>query len=262
MSVQSLDRAFDILEFLAREQQPVGLVEISKEVGLHKSTAHRLLTSLKDRGYIEKTETTNLYRLGLGFIELSSLYLNKVELKTEAEPYLRNLSQEIGRTVYLAMLQDKEVVYIDKYEQFNSLRKYSVIGRRRPLYSTSLGKALLFDRRPEEIRDILADVKLKRYTENTITNVETLIAEITASRERGFSRDNSEMDAGEQCIGAPVYDYRNSVIAAISVAWKGGFTAFDEEKVAALVKDTAERVSMRLGYIPEGRPRRQLVSDI
>lgn len=262
MSVQSLDRAFDILEFLAREQQPVGLVEISKEVGLHKSTAHRLLTSLKDRGYIEKTETTNLYRLGLGFIELSSLYLNKVELKTEAEPYLRNLSQELGRTVYLAMLQDKEVVYIDKYEQFNSLRKYSVIGRRRPLYSTSLGKALLFDRRAEEIRDILADVKLKRYTDTTITNVETLIAEINASRERGFSRDNSEMDPGEQCIGAPVYDYRNSVIAAISVAWKGDFTTFDEEKVAALVKDTAERVSMRLGHIPEGRPRRRLVSDI
>jgi IclR family transcriptional regulator, KDG regulon repressor len=262
MSVQSLDRAFDILEFLAREQQPVGLVEISNEVGLHKSTAHRLLNSLKDRGYIEKTETTNLYRLGLGFIELSSLYLNKVELKTEAEPYLRNLSQELGRTVYLAMLQDKEVVYIDKYEQFNSLRKYSVIGRRRPLYSTSLGKALLFDRRAEEIRDILADVKLKRYTDNTITDLETLIAEINASRERGFSRDNSEMDAGEQCIGAPVYDYRNSVIAAISVAWKGDFTTFDEEKVAALVKDTAERVSMRLGHIPEGRPRRQLVSDI
>ncbi len=250
MAVQSLDRAFDILELLAKEQHPLSLAEISKGVDLHKSTVYRLLDSLKARGYIEKTDSTNLYRLGLGFIELSSLYLNKVELKTEAEPYLRQLSMEIGRTVYLAMMQDKEVVYIDKYEQFNSLRKYSVIGRRRPLYSTSLGKALLFDRRDDEIREIFKDIQLKRYTENTITDVGKLIAEINRSRERGFSRDNSEMDIGEQCIGAPIYDYRDSVIAAISVAWKGDFTSFDEEKVARLVKETAEKVSLRLGYLP------------
>ncbi|MCG8478838.1 MAG: IclR family transcriptional regulator [Spirochaetales bacterium] len=257
MSVQSLDRAFDILEFLARAQQPKGLIDISKEVGLHKTTVYRLLNSLKERGYIEKSDTTNLYRLGMGFIELSSVYLNKVELTTEAEPYLKGLSREIGRTVYLAVMQDREVVYIDKYEQFNSLRKYSVIGRRRPLYSTSLGKALLFDRRAEEIRDILNDVPLRRFTENTITDLEELIADIETSKARGFTRDNSEMDRGEQCIGAPIYDYRSVVIAAISVSWKGAFTTFDEDEVAALVKETAQMVSMRLGYLPNAERTRR-----
>lgn len=260
MSVQSLDRAFDILELLAKEQHPLGLAEISNEVGLHKSTVYRLLNSLKERGYIEKTDTTNLYRLGLGFIELSSLYLNKVELKTEAEPYLRALSLEIGRTVYLAMLQDREVVYIDKYEQFNSLRKYSVIGRRRPVYATSLGKALLFDRTADEIRDILKDTELTRFTENTITDVGELISEVERSRKRGFSRDNAEMDIEEQCIGAPIFDYRNQVIAAISVAWRGDFTTFDEEKVAALVRETADKVSMRLGHMPASPSAREALS--
>lgn len=228
----------------------MSLAEISRAVELHKTTVYRLLSSLKERGYIEKDDGTNLYRLGLGFIELSSLFLNKVELKTEAEPYLRHLSQELGRTVYLAILQDHEVVYIDKYEQFNSLRKYSVIGRRRPVYSTSLGKALLFDRGREELRELLKQIELKRYTENTITDTEELIEEIDRSRQRGFARDNSEMDAGEQCIGAPIYDYRSTVIAAISVAWKGAFTTFDEEKVAALVRETAGTISRRLGYMP------------
>lgn len=250
MSVQSIDRTFDILEYLAFEQHPVSLAEISKNVELHKTTVYRLLSSLKERGYIEKDDETNLYRLGLRFIELSSLYLNKVELKTEAEPHLRQLSGELGRTVYLAVLQEDEVVYIDKYEQYNSLRKYSVIGLRRPVYCTSLGKALLFDRTAEELRELLGQIEMKRYTEHTITDPGAFVAEIERSRQRGFARDNSEMDMGEQCIGAPIYDYRNSVIAAISVAWKGDFTSFDEERVAALVRETAGIVSKRLGYVP------------
>lgn len=250
MPVQSLDRAFDILELLAREQQPLSLADISRGLDLHKSTVYRLLDSLRGRGYIEKSETTNLYRLGVGFIELSSLYLNKVEIKTEAEPYLRQLSQDLVRTVYLAIRQDDEVAYVDKYEQFNSLRKYSIIGQRRPLYCTSLGKALLFSRTPAEIREIFKDVKLTRYTDTTITSLPELIEEIERSRERGYSRDNGEMLDGEQCIGAPIYDYRNEVIAAISVAWNGAFTAVDEEKAATLVTTTAENISIRLGHLP------------
>ena len=250
MSVQSLDRAFDILELLAREQQPMSLVDISRALDLHKSTVYRLLSSLKDRGYIEKSASNNLYRLGLGFIELSSLFLNKVEIKTEAGPYLQQLSQDLGRTVYLAIMQDNEVAYVDKYEQFNSLRKYSVIGQRKPLYSTSLGKALLFDRTEHEIRDLLSDTRLKRYTDTTITTLNGLIEEIDRSRARGYSRDNQEMVPGEQCIGAPIYDYRNNVIAAISVAWNGEFTTFDEEKVAFRVREAAKDISLRLGYLP------------
>jgi DNA-binding IclR family transcriptional regulator len=256
VSVQSLDRAFDILELLAREQQPLALSDISRDLDLHKSTVYRLLDSLKKRGYIEKSDTTNLYRLGVGFIELSSHYLNKVEIKTEAEPFLRQLSQILERTVYLAIMQDNEVAYVDKYEQFDSLRKYSIIGQRRPLYCTSLGKALLFSRTDAEIREVFKDIKLKRYTDNTITKITDLIAEIERSRKRGFSRDNQEMAEGEQCIGAPIYDYRNEVIAAISVAWNGEFTSVDEKKAASLTTKTAREISVRLGYLPDSPSQR------
>ena len=93
MTVQSIERVFDILELLSKEQNGLQLTEIGRRLDLHKSTVYRLLAVLRKRGYIEKSESTNRYRIGVGFIELSSMYLNNVELKTEAEPYLRKLSQ-------------------------------------------------------------------------------------------------------------------------------------------------------------------------
>src|SRR5688572_16877237 len=118
-TVQSVDRAFDILEILATEKGGMGVTEIARRIGLHKSTVHRLLTSMASRGYIEKDETTGTYRLGLKLVELCSLYLNSLELKTEAQPYLRKLAALTAQPVHLAILDRHEAVYIDKIESFN-----------------------------------------------------------------------------------------------------------------------------------------------
>jgi IclR family KDG regulon transcriptional repressor len=162
MTVQSIERVFDILELLSCSPRGINLTEVGKRLDLHKSTVHRLLSVLKRRGYVEKDDATNLYRLGAGFVGLASMYLNSIELKTEAEPHLRNLSKLVNQTVYLATLQGGESVYLDKYEQFDSLRKYSIIGQRRPLYCTSLGKALLMDKTETEIRALLDGVVFDR----------------------------------------------------------------------------------------------------
>lgn len=248
-SVQSLDRAFDILDLLAHEQHGLRLTDIANKLGLHKSTIHRLISVLRDRGYVEKAEETNLYRLGLGFIELSSFYLNKIEMKTEAEPHLRELSRLVGQTVFLATMQNYEVVYIDKVETFDSLRRYSIIGQRRPLHCTGLGKALLLDRRDEEIRDIFRDKELKPMTENTITDVGELVEDLRVSRERGWTRDNEEYEANVQCIAAPVYDYRNAIIAAVSVAWNDTTADIDIPEAAEHVHSTALHISRHLGFV-------------
>src|SRR5690606_3038008 len=124
-TVQSIDRAFDILEVLAVEKDGLGVTEIGNRLGLHKSTVHRLLTAMAEKGYIEKNEDTGTYRLGLKFVELCSLYLSSVELKTEAQPYLRQLVALTTQPVHLATLVDGEVVYIDKVESYNSIRMYS-----------------------------------------------------------------------------------------------------------------------------------------
>ena len=134
--VQSLDRAFDILELISRERRGLSLTDIGKKVNLPRSTTFRLLASLQNRGYIEKDSKTSTYRLGLEFIELSSSLLTNLELKTEAEPFLRRLSMQTSSTVFLAVRQGVEVIYYDKVEKYDDIRKYCIVGQRRPLYCT------------------------------------------------------------------------------------------------------------------------------
>ncbi len=246
MKVQSLDRTFDILELLSKQQQGLNLTEISGEVKLHKSTVYRLLSALMQRGYIEKRDT--IYKLGLEFVELCSLYLNSLELKTEAEPILRRLSSAIGQTVFLATLQDNEVVYIDKVERFNSIRRYSIIGQRRPLYCTSLGKAFLMCMANNEVKTLFRSKKLVPYTKNTITELPTLLKHLAESRKRGWTYDNEEYEKDVRCVGAPIFDYRDRIIAALSSSWSARVgRTLKPPKVAAQVMEAAAEISRHMG---------------
>ena len=249
MKVQSIDRAFDILELLSKEQHGLSLTEIGKQLDLHKSTVYRLLAVMQNRGYIQKDSKTVVYRLGLEFIELSSRFLNNLELKTEAEPILRNLSKLTGQTVFLAILQDNKAVYIDKVEQFNSLRRYSIIGLETPLYCTSLGKALLTGMEDSDINKILKDNTLKSFTKKTIKDVPTLLETINQSRIRGWTFDDEEFEEGVRCMAAPIFDYRNKVIAAVSTSWYiNGANNLKMEEIAEYVKDAAYEISKHMGY--------------
>jgi IclR family transcriptional regulator, KDG regulon repressor len=248
MKVQSLDRAFDILELLSREQHGLPLTQIATRVDLHKATVHRLLNAMRERGYIERAPDGG-YRLGMGFVDLASLHLNHLELKTEAQPVLHDLVSRTGNTAFLATEQDGEVVYLDKQETFESLRKYSIIGRRAPMYCTSLGKALLSGMDEERVRAVASGRPLAAFTGNTITTVDRLLADIERTRGRGWSVDDEEYELGIRCVGAPVRDYRGTVIAALSTS---GTTAMIppervEEIGAAMVRAAAE-LSRRMGF--------------
>ena len=249
MSVQSLDRAFDILELLSKEHSGLSITEISKELKLHKSTVHRLLNSLKNRDYIRQNAETFKYRIGYEFIELCSHYLRNLELKTEAEPVLRKISQKTTQTVFLAILQDHEVMYIDKVEQFNSLRRYSIMGTKTPLHCTALGKSLLTGMNENEIREIYKNLPFKVFTENTIKDIETLLAEISKSRKTGWTFDNEEFEEGVQCLASPIRDYRGKVIAAVSTSWNlGSPPDIDKNKIADYIKAGAIEISLYMGY--------------
>jgi len=249
-TVQSIDRAFEILETLAVEREGLGVTEIGKRVGLHKSTVHRILNTMAERGYIEQNQETGAYRLGLKFIELCSLYLNNVELKTEAQPYLRNLSALTGQPVHLATLVDKEAVYIDKIEHYSSIRMYSAIGKRIPLHCTAVGKVLLSDKSPGYIRKLLGEDELTAYTPKTLTDLEQLLEEINRVKKLGWARDDEEHEVGIRCIAAPIYDYRRQIIAAVSTSGNKNIISPDrDEEIALYVIKAASDISKRLGYI-------------
>lgn len=253
--VQSLDRAFDILETLSREKDGLALTEIGRRLGLPKSTVFRLLDSLGKRGYVERAPATGGYKLGLEFIELASLHLNSLDLKVEAQPFLMRLSHETGKTVFLAILGGREMIYIDKAETFASLRKYSVIGERRPLYCTALGKAFLSALDEGEARRLLAGVRFERLTASTATDLETVMARIAKARADGWAFDDHEIEPSVRCVAAPILDYSARPIAAISVSWDTGAQPdADVEDVAARVMAAAKAVSRRMGH-GEGRGR-------
>ena len=237
-TVQSIDRALSIIEALAGEKEGLGVTEISTRVGLHKSTVHRLLSALGERGYVEQ-RSGGAYRLGMKIVELSSLYLNQVELKTEAQPYLRRLLQLTKQPVHLSMLDGLEIVYIDKIETIHSIRMYSQIGRRSPALCTASGKALLSG---------LPDAELCERIRST-TDPEALIKEVRLTRQRGWSRDDQEHEPGIRCIAAPIYDYRGNIIAAVSTAGlKQIITPARDEEIAGFVMDAALSISRRMGY--------------
>jgi len=249
MSVQALDRTFDILELLVNHQNGLGVTQVSKMLELHKSTVSRLLLALKERGYIEKDPATGQYRLGLKLIELAGSQIDNLELKIEAKPALHALSAETGLTVFLAILRDNTVVYIDKAESFNSLRRYSIIGTTVPVYCSALGKALLFSADAATSEQILSSVERVPRTAYTVTELEILKRELETSRERGYSLDNRENEPDIRCLGAPVYDYRGHTVAAVSVS--GYARVVTEERISELgtaVRAAAQEISRRLGY--------------
>jgi len=249
MKVQSLDRTFGILKNLAYEPNGLSLAQIASAESLPKSTAFRLLAVLMQHEYVRKASDTNLYRLGPGFIELSSRYLNSLELKTESASPMSELAASLGTIVFLARRQGNRMIYIDKQDKYSSLRKYSIIGQQKPLYCTSLGKSLILDMPDEEIRSLLADEKFERFGPNTFTTVDELLADLHVCRERGWTRDDEEAESGINCVAAPIRDYRGEVISAISTSWvlesRQDLTA---PKAAEQVVRAAETISRSMGW--------------
>jgi DNA-binding IclR family transcriptional regulator len=247
--VQSLDRTFDILEILAREPSGLTLAEISAKADLPRSTAFRLLAVLLQRDYARKASETNRYRLGPGFIELSGNYLNSLELKTESAPFMRELASTLGTIVFLARRQGNMMVYIDKQDQFTSLRKYAIIGEQRPLYCTALGKALILDMGDEEIRTLLSNTAFQKFGPHAHADIDSLIEDIHHCKARGWTHDNEEAEPGVNCVAAPIRDYRSQIISSISTSWfLESRPELEPEKAAIHVTKAARAISAAMGF--------------
>lgn len=247
-SVQTLDRALRIIELLALHGEGYGVTEIGQKVGLHKSTVHRLLNHLVGQGYIEKDAARPIYTLGLKFIELASLRLNQVELKTEAGPYLRQLAGRLDVAVHLAILADTDAVYIEKIEPQAHLRMYSQIGRRIPVFCSSLGKCLVSDYTPEALAALSKRLAYETFTPYTKATAEEFLAEVALTRQRGWGLDDQEHEPGIRCIGAPLRDFTGKIVASLSVSG-ATLTRDRDPEVSRLVVEAAEAISKRLGWL-------------
>lgn len=248
-TVQALDRALEILETLATEGRGLGVTELGQRVGLHKSTVHRMLATFAEWGYVEKNSEDDRYRLGMKVIDLGSIYLNNIELKTEALPYLRDLREKSRQPVHLARLEDGQVVYIEKVDVISSIRMYSQIGRRVPVHCTALGKSMTAYLTAIEVEDIILAKGLTKVTDDTIIEKQKFMEELKVTRNQGYALDDEENEKGIRCIAAPIMDYRGKAIAAVSTS--GPLEDFTYERIDELkdhVMDTARKISERMGH--------------
>lgn len=247
--VQSVSRSLRILEALGRSDRPQSLAEITTAVRLPKTTVHRLLETLQIEGYVEQNPVTRQFLLSSKILELAASFLGRLDVREVARPVLMELWQQSQETVHLGLLDDGEVLYIEKLESPHTIRMYSEIGRRAPLHCTGLGKALLAHLPAEEIDRIVIRRGLQRYTENTLVNRADLLEELAAIRSRGAAFDNEEHEKSVRCVAAPVFDGQGQVIAAISIAGPAfRMTPERQKDLEPHVVAAAQRISRRLGY--------------
>jgi IclR family KDG regulon transcriptional repressor len=249
---QVVDRVVDILETFPRLGPELGVSDISRALGLKKATAHRLLASLRRRGIVAQDPQTRRYRLGVKLWELGSMATTQVDWVDRVKPFLQELTDATGETTHLGVLNDGQVLYVDKVESNHSLRMPSQVGKRNPVHCTGVGKAQIAFLLPEVLQNLVARRGLPAFTPRTITEIGALQVELATVRERGYAVDHEEIEEGLVCIGAPIRDHTAHVVAAISIA--GPSSRLRPETIAghaAQVVNIAHRMSAVLGCPPE-----------
>jgi len=247
--VQSVDRALSILELISNHPEGLKIVEISEMINLHKSTVHRLLGTLIHKDFVEQDELTNRYKISIKLYELGAKRVEHMDILRVSKPYTKRLMKEFNEVVHLVIRDGNDIVYVDKVEADNTIRMASQIGRRSPLYCTSVGKAILAFMDEKEVEEIWENSNIKKLTENTITDFDIFKKELYKIREQGYAEDDEENEIGVRCTGAPIFNYNGEVEGAISIS--GPTIRFTNDKVAkatGAVKRYADLISRELGY--------------
>lgn len=213
-----LEKALLMLEYVSRNDGAT-LTEICGCAGIPKSSAHILLSTFVNMRYMKKNAKTGLYSLDIGSFELGSRFVENNDFYRYAREVLESLVGDTGETAHLAVLEGTDVVYLCKFECSHTVRMVSFVGRRIPAHATAVGKALLSGFGDDAIRALYADRELTPLTENTVCQIEELIAQIHTIRATGFSSEHEESTPGVECIAVPVLNrHSGTVQAGVSIS--------------------------------------------
>lgn len=216
--IQVAERLFQVIECLA-ENGPMGIMDLSAQLGFHKSTTHRLVTSLQYMGYIRQDEESLKYALSLKFLEIGGKILEQTNMASLVHPSLKKLSEQTGETVHLVRREGTEAVYIDKVESnVSSIRMVSRVGSRIPLYCSGVGKALLAELPDPEIREIWNSSEIVSLTPYTVTKFQDLMERIGTVRKVGYAMDDEENEEGVRCIAVSIPDYHKEPVYALGIS--------------------------------------------
>lgn len=212
---QTLDRALTILDLVAKRPQRIN--DIATELGVHPSTALRLLHTLRKHGFVREMDH-HLYRLGPATFRLGFRALEEIDIRSVALTVMHKLGEQTRETVHLGVLAGNDVVYVEKVEAKHPVRMYSRIGAVAPLHCTGVAKAILSALPAKERSRLLNSHELARFTDRTFTTQDGLEANLAESRERGYAMDDQEHEVGIHCVAAPILRGDGIVLGALSVS--------------------------------------------
>lgn len=261
--VRSLGRGLAIVELLAAEGRSLPLNEIASRLGFNRSTAHQLLATLRERGFVDQEPESKAYRLGYRLVSLVSAFLAEASISALGIGPVQELRDATGDTCYLTVLQGWElfIVFEAPGDQPIYTRSPKHSGQTH-LHATASGKTLLAHRPVEEASALLASVELIGMTTNTITSIAALHQELATVRELGYALDREEFLAGVASIAAPIFDRHGDCVATVSVVYPA-FRTERHDVLLPAVKRTARSVSLALGYLPRsaGHERDEFVTQ-
>lgn len=243
-SIQSIDRATELLNAIARYSEPVSLKILSAETGYHSSTTFRILASLIQNKLVEKDASGN-YRLGLRLLQLGVRLHSNIDLRALAMPILEGLRDKLNESVNLTIREGDEVVYIEKATPTRLMHVQLLVGSRAPLHVTAVGKLMLGISGNDAIEGYAKRTNLPAYTRNTINTVERLKSECRQALELGYALDNEEAEIDVGCIGVLVYDNTNTAVAGLSVS-----APIERRRKSWIteVMEAGKQLSEQLGY--------------
>jgi IclR family transcriptional regulator, KDG regulon repressor len=253
--VQSIGRAFAILEEIARSRDGISLAELSKRVGLHNSTTFHLVKTMVTLGYVRQLKDSKRYRVGRPLFALAASSLDDVEMVSMATPILEDLSRETGESGHFAVRMGDSVVVIARTSGSGAFQLTDRVGVIRPAHATALGKIVLAALRPEQLDRYLERAELKPHTPKSIVEVGALRREIEEVRRSGIAYDDGEFDTELRCVAVPVRDFTGQVVGAIGISgpiWRLSLQVLQNR--AKLVQAAADKLSADFGAAAAGVP--------
>jgi IclR family KDG regulon transcriptional repressor len=252
-AVRTVDRIAAILECFTPREPYLSMSEISERLGLAKSTAHRLLSSMVENGFLSRAPDRT-YSLGYQFIYWASIVQSEFDLGELAHPFLERLNGATGETAILTVLEDRWVVCVEKVESTQAVRLVMPIGKRRYPHAGASAKILMAYMPPEAIAEAISATGLPRLMKNTITDPDELRRELEGVRQRSYATSFEETDEGTMGVAAAVFDRSGSVLAGIGVACPMSRCALEDVPgLARLVTRAARDMSDALGGSSQGK---------
>jgi IclR family acetate operon transcriptional repressor len=243
----SVANAARVMKAFTSTEREWGVTDLARRLGIAKSTAHRLLATLTDEGLLEQDATTGRYRLGLVVFDLAAA-AQSVDLHEAALSPMSELRNRTGETVHVAVLDGREVVYVERLDSHTTLRLLAEVGRRNWAHCTGCGKAMLAFLPPDQLERTLRNWTLAAKTPHTITDHATLRKDLAEARRRGYAVNRRESEVGVISVAAPIRDVSGRSMAAISVVGPVDRVEPQEFRLAQATVEAAALISRRLGY--------------